>query len=51
MLCKKVAELFQEYTQSGGVRPFGIGMIFAGYDEQDKSQIYQLEASGTFYRW
>merc|ERR1712228_44590 len=25
MMCKQVAELFQEYTQSGGVRPFGIG--------------------------
>lgn len=37
MLCKGIAELFQEYTQSGGVRPFGIGMIAAGYDEQDGS--------------
>jgi 20S proteasome alpha/beta subunit len=33
MTCKNVAELFQEYTQMGGVRPFGIGMIVAGYDE------------------
>ena len=51
MLCKGIAELFQEYTQSGGVRPFGIGMIAAGYDEQDGSQIFQIEASGTFYSW
>ena len=51
MLCKQVAELFQEYTQSGGVRPFGIGLIVAGWDEQDGSQIFQLEASGTFYSW
>jgi 20S proteasome subunit alpha 2 len=34
MLCKQVAELFQEYTQSGGVRPFGIGLIVGGYDEE-----------------
>jgi|TARA_B110001450_G_C17455280_1_gene413777 20S proteasome subunit alpha 2 len=40
MLCKQVAELFQEYTQSGGVRPFGIGMIVAGWDEQNGSQIF-----------
>lgn len=33
MLSKAVADLFQEYTQSGGVRPFGIGMIVAGIDE------------------
>ena len=51
MLCKQIAELFQEYTQSGGVRPFGIGMIVAGWDEQNGCQIFQLEASGTFYSW
>ena len=33
ILCKSVAEVFQEYTQSGGVRPFGIGMLCAGHDE------------------
>ena len=40
MLCKSVAELFQEYSQSGGVRPFGLGLIIAGYDEQDGPQIF-----------
>ena len=33
------------------MRPFGIGLIVAGWDEQDGSQIFQLEASGTFYSW
>ena len=51
MVCKQVAELFQEYTQSGGVRPFGIGMIVGGYDENSGYQIFQIEASGTFYCW
>jgi len=51
MLCKQTAELLQEYTQSGGVRPFGIGMLVAGYDEQFGPQLYQIEASGTFYCW
>ena len=46
-----MADLFQEYTQSGGVRPFGIGMIVAGWDEQAGPQIFQIEASGTFYCW
>ena len=35
MLCKQIAELFQEYTQSGGVRPFGLGLIMAGWDENE----------------
>jgi 20S proteasome subunit alpha 2 len=51
MLCKQVADLFQEFTQSGGVRPFGIGMLVGGYDEELGPQIYQIEASGTFYSW
>ena len=51
MLCKNVADLFQNYTQSGGVRPFGIGLIVGGYDEEQGPQIFQIEASGTFYCW
>lgn len=51
MTCKNIADLFQEYTQSGGVRPFGIGMIVGGFDENDCPQIFQIEASGTFYCW
>eukprot|EP00997_Jenningsia_sp_PLL12_P006872 NODE_3452_length_773_cov_98.000000_g2885_i0.p1 GENE.NODE_3452_length_773_cov_98.000000_g2885_i0~~NODE_3452_length_773_cov_98.000000_g2885_i0.p1 ORF type:complete len:236 (+),score=15.76 NODE_3452_length_773_cov_98.000000_g2885_i0:37-744(+) len=51
MLCKQTAELFQEYTQSGGVRPFGVGMIVGGWDEEQGGQIFQVEASGTYYCW
>ena len=51
MVSKAVADLFQEFTQSGGVRPFGVGMIVAGYDETEGCQVYQVEASGTFYCW
>ena len=35
MMCQQVAGLFQEYTQSGGVRPFGLGLIMAGHDEEN----------------
>lgn len=35
MVSKAVADLFQEFTQSSGVRPFGVGMIVAGYDETE----------------
>ena len=51
MLCKQTAELFQEYTQSGGVRPFGVGLLVAGWDEKEGGQLFQIEASGTFYCW
>jgi len=29
-LCREVSTLFQEYTQRGGVRPFGVSMLVAG---------------------
>ena len=51
MLCKQVADVFQEYSHSGGVRPFGVSLIVGGYDEVDGPQIFQIEASGTFYCW
>jgi 20S proteasome subunit alpha 2 len=50
-LCKQIASLFQEYTQSGGVRPFGIGLIVGGFDEDQGPQIFQIEASGAYYCW
>ena len=31
-LSKEVANLMQEYTQSGGVRPFGVCLLMAGCD-------------------
>lgn len=51
VLCKQISELFQEYTQSGGVRPFGIGLIVGGFDEEQGPQIFQIEASGAYYCW
>ena len=49
MMCQQIAGLVQEYTQSGGVRPFGLGLILAGYDETNGPQIFQLEASGAYF--
>ena len=40
----------QEYTQSGGVRPFGISLLVIGYDE-DKPRLYQVDPSGAYFSW
>ena len=40
----------QEYTQSGGVRPFGMSLLVIGYDE-DKPRLYQVDPSGAFFAW
>jgi len=44
--------LLQRYTQSGGVRPFGISTLIVGFDPNDKQpRLYQTEPSGIYYAW
>ena len=50
LLAKSVAELMQEYTQAGGVRPFGISLLIAGVDD-DGPKLYQVEPSGAFHSY
>ena len=50
MLSKNTAELFQEYTQIGGVRPFGVSLLIAGVDKEGP-KLYQVDPSGTFFAW
>ena len=40
----------QEYTQAGGVRPFGVSLLVAGYDD-DGPQLFQVDPSGAYYGW
>ncbi|RLV86266.1 Proteasome subunit alpha type-4 [Meyerozyma sp. JA9] len=51
-LTKYVAGVQQKYTQSGGVRPFGIATIIAGFDANDTvPRLYQTEPSGVYNSW
>lgn len=51
-LVKEVASTIQEYTQSGGVRPFGVSLLLAGLDGNGKScSLYQVDPSGAFWPW
>lgn len=36
--------------ESGGVRPFGVSLLMAGYDENGP-QLYQIDPSGTYFAW
>ena len=35
-LATKIGDYFQAYTQSGGVRPFGVGLLFGGIEPSTK---------------
>lgn len=49
-IVRESALLMQEYTQSGGVRPFGVSCLVAGYDE-DGPQLFQVDPSGAAFGW
>ena len=45
-LVKKVADQMQQYTQFGGVRPYGVSMICAGYDGIGQ-RLFDCDPAGT----
>lgn len=49
-LVRRLATLMQEYTQSGGVRPFGVSLLIAGYDDSGP-HLYQVDPSGSYWAW
>lgn len=50
-LTKYIAGVQQRYTQSGGVRPFGISTLIVGFDPSGSPALYQTDPSGTFSAW
>jgi 20S proteasome subunit alpha 3 len=50
-LLMRVADLKQLYTQSGGLRPFGVSFLFAGWDEHHGFQLFQSDPSGNYGGW
>jgi len=49
-LVRDVAAVMQEFTQSGGVRPFGVSLLIAGYDDEGP-QLFQVDPSGAYFGW
>ena len=41
----------QGYTQFGGLRPFGVSFLFAGWDAVHGFQLYQSDPSGNYGGW
>ncbi|OII72630.1 proteasome subunit Alpha type 2 [Cryptosporidium andersoni] len=50
-LVREVAAVMQEFTQSGGVRPFGISLLVAGFDHRKEPKLYQIDPSGAYFSW
>ncbi|KTW29764.1 hypothetical protein T552_00971 [Pneumocystis carinii B80] len=51
-ITKYIAGVKQKYTQSGGVRPFGVSTLVVGFDPNDVvPRLYQTEPAGIYTSW
>merc|ERR1719197_27537 len=47
---RHLASVMQQFTQRGGVRPFGVSLLVAGFDESGPA-LYQVDPSGSYWGW
>lgn len=50
-LVRRVCDEKHSYTQYGGLRPFGVSFLVAGYDKHKGCQLYATDPSGNFGGW
>jgi 20S proteasome subunit alpha 2 len=39
------------HDDNSGVRPFGVSLLIAGFDEVAGAQLYQVDPSGSYWAW
>jgi len=49
-LAKKICDFKQQYTQYGGVRPFGTALLIIGAEE-DKTRLFETDPSGALLEY
>ena len=49
-LTKEVTDYIQQYTQTGGARPFGVALLVGGI-EDGEPRLFETDPSGTPYEW
>lgn len=50
-MARYIAKTQQSYTQRGGVRPFGVSSMIAGFDATGNPQLYLTDPAGTYSAW
>jgi len=50
-LVKQLADYKHGYTQFGSSRPFGVSLMYAGYDRVAGFQLYNSDPSGNYAAW
>lgn len=50
-LVSSLCDVKQAYTQYGGKRPFGVSILYMGWDKHYGYQLYQSDPSGNYSGW
>jgi 20S proteasome subunit alpha 3 len=50
-LVQAICNTKQSYTQHGGMRPYGVSFLYAGWDRIYGWQLYQSDPSGNYSGW
>jgi 20S proteasome subunit alpha 4 len=50
-MARYIAKTQQSYTQRGGVRPFGVSSMIAGFSSDGSPQLYLTDPAGTYSAW
>lgn len=50
-LVARICDLKHGYTQFGGMRPFGVSILYAGWDRHYQFQLFQSDPSGNYSAW
>ncbi|MHA1672055.1 MAG: archaeal proteasome endopeptidase complex subunit alpha [Promethearchaeota archaeon] len=50
-ITRKLADIKQQYSQHGGVRPFGSALLIIGVDPDGIPRVMTTSPSGTYWAW
>jgi 20S proteasome subunit alpha 3 len=50
-LVRRICELMQGHTQHRTLRPFGVRLLFAGYDKNEGFQLFSSDPAGSCIPW
>lgn len=50
-MARYIAKVQQQYTQRGGVRPFGVSGMMAGFAADGSPQLFLTDPAGTYSSW
>jgi len=48
-IVRDIANIKQSYTQYGGARPFGVAMMIAGIDVNEKKNLFVTDVTGNYF--